>query len=377
MASSSYPAALASGLAGKVVSGQTVAGTTGTVTLPQASYVLTGTSYGIGGTALSGSLTLPSTALVSVAAGSYGVGGNGSLSGLINCSIDGGTNCVTWSSFKSVDMAQAVAGNIKSGSTVAGVTGSYAPPCSSDGQQNCLAIGIFKAGNPTGISTWDLRSGRSLAGVAGALKTNCRNAVNFSYYNYDGAVASLPNTSIVGAGVADYWDTIDDGVSPTTQVTGWSSDNYCDASTFSDVTTTSGGAFFTTCGTSGTCIYKDLISNLQVTGVLSSGANYTTPGSPAIFAWNAAVNACNGSTYGGYPAGTWRLPTQKELFALVEHGMAKLAGTGFAVTSDLGNGLWSATTYSGSTTSAWVITPTRGASQVVVKTGTLAILCVK
>ena len=378
VASSSYPAALASGLASKVVSGQTVAGTTGTVTLPPASYVLTGTSYGIGGTALSGSLTLPAASLVSVAAGSYGVGGTGSLSGLINCSADGVSNCVTSASFKSADMTLAVAGNIKSGAAVAGVTGSYAPPCSSDGQQNCLASGVFKAGNPTGISTWDLRAGQQLAGVAGALKTSCRNAVNTSNFNYDGPVAALPYSAINGAGTADYWDTVDDGGLPTTQVTGWSSDNYCDASTFSDVTTINGGTSFTSCGSSSTCIYKDLISNLQVTGVLASGAiNTTNPGSPASLAWNVAVNTCAGSTYGGYAAGTWRLPTQKELLALTEHGLSKLAGTGFAGASDLGTGLWSATTYYGGGTSAWVITTVRGSSQPVVKTGALSVVCVK
>ena len=370
-----YPAAMASGLALKVVAGQTVAAVAGTVTLPPAAYVLTGTSYGAAA-AIGGSLTLPPAALVSVAAGSYGVGGTGTLSGLINCSADGLTNCVTSGSVKSADMSLALSGNIKSGATVAGVAGSYAAPCLSDGQQNCLTTGVFKAANVTGISTWDLRSGQTLAGISGALKTNCRNTVTSTSFNYDGAVASLPTTAITSGTSADYWDTADDyyGTSATV-VSGWGSNTNCDQTNFTDVTTLNGGSSTTTCGTGSTCIYKDNISNLRVTGALSSAT--TTTGTVTNYTWAQALNTCSISTYGGYAAGSWRLPTQKELFSLYEHGVSGLNATTFISLAALRNlNFWSASSSSSYAVQGWVVAPGTGLVSAMTKTAAGPIVCV-
>jgi len=242
------------------MSGATVAGVAGNVTLPAASNVLTGVIYGTSGTGSTGSLTLPTAANVRTVNGAYGVGGTGTAPTLANCSSDGQTGCVT--------------------------------------------SGILPAAAISGFSTWNIRTGTTLAGLAGTLKTNCRNAVNSTYFNYDGVVASLPATGVTSGTAFDYWDTIDDYYgSATNKVNAWSSDTYCDSTTWTDVTTTDGGTTFTTCASSAAnCQYKDNITNLVTTKVVSASST-----------WIAAVNACAGSTYGGYAAGTWRLPTQKEL----------------------------------------------------------------
>jgi hypothetical protein len=56
----------------KILSGQIMAGINGNVTLPLANKVLTGTSYGIGGNGISGSLTVPAAGNVLAGSGTYG-----------------------------------------------------------------------------------------------------------------------------------------------------------------------------------------------------------------------------------------------------------------------------------------------------------------
>ncbi|MCX6108142.1 MAG: hypothetical protein NTZ90_00885, partial [Proteobacteria bacterium] len=196
LAASPYVAALTTGLASKVLSGNTVAGVAGSVTLPAASNVLTTVNYGAGGTAATGSLTLPTAANVRATNGAYGAGGNSVTPTLGNCAADGSTNCVAVAGYPAANTATFAGSNIQSGYTVAGVVGS-APigSCTTDGQQNCSVSGVFKAANVTGIGIWDLRAGRTMGGISGALKTNCRNSITSATFNYDGALASLPNTS--------------------------------------------------------------------------------------------------------------------------------------------------------------------------------------
>ena len=326
----------------RLLAGVTVAGVTGTLTLPAVKNVLAGTTYGAGGAALSGGLTLPPAASVLATAGSYGVGGSGSTPGL-------------------------------------GI-------CTTDGASNCVVSGLFKAANVSGVSPWDLRAGQSLAGVTGALKTNCRNAANSSVYNYDGPMNGLSTTIQTGGTIIDIWDTLDDYLGATQRVAGWDASTYCDATTFTDVTTTDGGATLVSCGTSNTCIYKDKISNLQVTGLLSPGENttvYPETSSPQFYAWNTAIMACAGSTYGGYAAGTWRLPTQKEALALYEHGFYTLVSSGssgLGSPTDFQNFVLTSTgtaNPSVNTSYAQVITFASGRSGVVAKSGSYYALCVK
>lgn len=72
-----FKAAEISGLADKVISSATVAGESGTVTLPSVNNVLSGSgTYGAGGTALTPSLTLPAAGNVLTGSGAYGSPGS-------------------------------------------------------------------------------------------------------------------------------------------------------------------------------------------------------------------------------------------------------------------------------------------------------------
>ncbi len=172
VAVTSYPAALATGAASKILSGQTLAGVAGNVTLPAAGKVYTGISYGVAGTSITGSLTIPAAGNVLSTAPAYGdpgaqltpslanrgtwdltssfpgggyymgvsnlpaaatiatgtsitgVGGSATLSPA-NCSSNGAVGCVTTATYKSADLTNLSEGNVKNGVTIAGTVGQY------------------------------------------------------------------------------------------------------------------------------------------------------------------------------------------------------------------------------------------------------------
>jgi len=391
VANSMYTAAQSGGIASKILSGSTVAGVTGNVILPTADRVFYGTQYGVSGSGLTGTLTIPSANNVRSGSGSFGIGGNSviptfpdcstdgqtgcaatgptfaaalttglgskivsgytvagiqgtTVSAPANCTFDGATGCIAVPSYPAARIGGFSAANVESGYTIAGVQGSatISPACTADGQQNCSVSGIFKAANVSGISTWDLRAGQVIAGINGALKTNCRNSIDSGYFNYDGPLANLPNTGVTTGTALDFWDTVDDKYGwanngERKKVSSWSTNTLCDVSTFIDVTTTNGGVSFTTCGSNSTCIFKDQISGLQVTGIIDTSGSSTVVPSPPVGKlynfdnWAVAVKTCAASSIGGYASGSWRLPTQKELMALYEHGIASLGANNYFV----------------------------------------------
>ncbi len=276
--------------------------------------------------------------------------------------------------------ADITAANIASGVTIFGTTGTATTltQCTSGVQATCESDTACRWN--TGaceINPWHIRAGITVASKAGSLKANCRNTVNNTYYNWDGSVASLINSGSTAGTAYDFWDTIDDyyGYGPN-KVTAWSSNTQCDSSNWTDVTTTNGGSSFTTCGTSSTCIYRDELSGLRVKGILSSGNNTTNTASPATYTWSAAINACNGSTYGGYGAGTWRLPTQKELMSLYEHGIVSRVAAGFHTLGNLQDYYWSSSGRSISTGNGWAVYLSYGTTYNHPKTNGYWVLCV-
>jgi hypothetical protein len=346
-----FKAADATSLAPKIVAGYSVAGVMGNVTLPPEADVKLGVTYGVGGTSL---------------LGSYSSGGGAS-----NCDSATHTSCLATASFPSIDPTQIQPNSLRLGTTIAGVGGSIAN-CSADGSSSCYVEGTFKAVDYVALtdSAWNIRAGTNIAGVPGQLKTNCRNTVNSTYFNYDGPVAALPSTSDTTGTLLDFWDTLDDyqGWS-NNSVTAWSPDTLCDSSVWDDKTTTDGGSTFTTCSSApANCIYKDKISNLEVTAIVSN----------TNIGWPAAVLECNSSTYGGYSAGTWRLPTQKELMALYEHGIVSMASVDFisASTMQLEN-FWSASSDAAAPENAWSAVIGTGATSKGDKDTTYKVLCVK
>ncbi|MBM4253705.1 MAG: DUF1566 domain-containing protein [Deltaproteobacteria bacterium] len=72
--------------------------------------------------------------------------------------------------------------------------------------------------------------------------------------------------------------------------------------------------------------------------------------------WANAVNTCISSTYGGYPAGTWRLPTQKELMTLYINGIAAKQSPSFITLTNMQAKFWTASSDSSDTTKAWYVT---------------------
>jgi hypothetical protein len=368
-----------------------------------------------------------------------GVAGNATLESHIDCAADGALGCVTVAGFKAANMTNAVAGNIKNGVTIAGVAGQYPSAtyplpsasatadfttlnsqitsstafewwdsagtrytgagdnklssggyiltgntifgvsgtvvaeshsnCAADGATGCITVAAYPAAKVANISTWDLRAGQTFGGITGALKTNCRNAVSTAF-NYDGAVSSLLNTAVATGTAYDYWDTVDDASGfAANKVTAWSSNTYCDSSTWTDVTTTDGGNTTSTCATSpAACQYKDNITNLVTTKVVSASST-----------WSAAVNACASSTYGGYAAGTWRLPTQKELMSLYEHGIVSLANANFMTRANMQNYFWSSSSGStdSGTTRAWNVLLANGDTNANVRTDAYYAVCVR
>jgi len=354
-------------LPNNIATGVTIAGVAGTAVVESHASCTTDGASGCVATS-----TFPAAKLSTFSSSDIRTGNTvaGVAGALANCAADGATNCIAVSTFKAADMGVAIAGNIVSGATIASVPGSAiaGSACSSDGQQNCSVSGVFKAANVTGISTWDLRAGLSLGGITGALKTNCRNAVSTAF-NYNGDVSSLPNTAVAAGGAYDYWDTVDDFAGfATNMVTAWSSNTYCDSSTWTDVTTTDGGSTLSTCASSAAaCQYKDNITNLVTTKVVSTPSN-----------WSVAVNACASSTYGGYAAGTWRLPTQKELMSQYEHGIVSVVSANFMSLANMqAHYFWSSSTNSTSTTYAWNVLLAYGVTDYGTKTNTNYVSCVK
>jgi hypothetical protein len=223
--------------------------------------------------------------------------------------------------------------------------------CGSDGQVGCVTTATFPAANPAAINTWDLRYGKTFGGVTGQLKTNCRNTVNNASYNFDGAIGNLDDTAIATGTHPDFWDTSDDshGLQGII-VDGWGAETHCDTDNFEDVTTLDGGSTQNTCGFGDVCIFRDKVTNLRFMAPSSKFSSVT---------WSQAVEACHSSTYGGYPATYWRLPTQKELFSLYEHGLVSLAGSGigveFGAVSAMASKFWTATTNVSNTANAWTV----------------------
>ena len=332
-------------LAGNIKSGVSVAGVAGNVTLPAASDVKSGTtSYGATGTEFIPSYSPDFPDLANVKTTDTVNGAAGTL-----------------------DLSNLLAGNIKSGETVAGVAGEYS----------------FAAPD-----AWDLRAGTTVGGVTGKLKVNCRNAVRLS-----GTTGFFDNTTSPAAAGSDIWDTIDDynGLPAFTDFpSSWSvANNYCggvddpnlssdDDNVWKDVTTAgTGGA---SCadkpdgspGSPERCTMQDKISGLKWSELASSSAT-----------WQDAITTCNGSIHNGQTAGSWRLPTQKELLDAYNHGITSAARTD-AYWMTLGNMqslFWSSSSSSRWPTGAWVVVLVDGTAwQTAMGTGKFgnnAVVCVQ
>jgi hypothetical protein len=90
------------------------------------------------------------------------------------------------------------ASNVVSGATIFGTTGTTTvmTQCTSGVQATCESDTAcrWNAGSCE-INPWHIRAGITVASKAGSLKANCRNTINSTYYNWDGAIGSLTNAA--------------------------------------------------------------------------------------------------------------------------------------------------------------------------------------
>jgi len=329
-------ATIVAALAAKVVVGASVAGVAGTYTpdFPAVANVLsTDTVNGSAGTlgncvsAVSQSCYATGTYYASTMCGSDGA---------VSCVVDNGTN------YKAAASGVLLAGNIKRGSILGGVTGNYPsatsplPRYSDDGATTgttgvdetdltsfatqVKAAGTFEFWDASGVrrtgsgdadivaanikdtvafenlsitgtaapALWDLRAGASFGSVTGKLKVNCRNAVNNTYYNYDGAVGSITDSGTTAGTAFDIWDTIDDyyGQPASTGFpAAWTvTSNYCggvesvadDDKAWKDITTTAAMAPSTCTADAARYTSKDKSSWLERRRFQRSGTWITT-----------------------------------------------------------------------------------------------------
>ncbi len=188
-----------------------------------------------------------------------------------NCAADGATNCVAVDSFPAA-LASGAASKLLSGQTLAGVSGNVMLPAVGKVLTG-TAFGVGGIGSTgtysvTAPDPWDIRFGTTVNGISGKLKTACRNAVNSTKYNFDGSLSGLGDAAITSGSIADVWDTVDDwnnsGAVPSALPSGW--DNYLcggvetsagDDKVWKDVTTAG-------CSSSTSqCRFKDKISRLE------------------------------------------------------------------------------------------------------------------
>ena len=351
-----YAAAVVTGAADKVLSGQTVGGVAGNITLPAVTAVVSGTQYGVNGTGLSGSvvlpaenkvltgtafgpgsvttgsLTLPLAANVRSSNGSYGVGGSGSSPSLLDCTDGGLTGCVTSSTYKSMNLSAVggatalaastftggglatsgdfefwnstgtrvvvtgsnllAAANIKTGNTIFGVGGSYsgtAPAtCAVDGGSNCVVDGTsYVAATKANAVAGNIKSGVALGGVTG---------------DYPSATNKLPaaagtdltnlNTQMVSGASFQWFD------ASGTRRTGTGDANIAVGNI------KSGTAIFGITGTFGTSCTSD--------GQQSCLTSVSYPAAKLGASYLDAANIKSGVTIGGiagqYPSATYKLP---------------------------------------------------------------------
>ena len=327
----------------------------------------------------------------------------------INGDSQTGTKSCSGSS-STQDCTPPAAWDLRAGTTVSGVTGKLKVNCRNAatlasfdidvGQSATVAVaspGVFT------ITAHGLTDGTTVRLNYSTAPTGLNNSttyyvVNASTNSFQLSAISggtgINVTSLAGANVTvhrwqatpavvDIWDTIDDynglpastGFPPTWSV----ANNYCggveatagDDNVWKDVTTTDGTTASTCTETSANCTMKDKISGLKWS------KSYQVSGSQTTMPWWAAVTYCNASGYNGQTAGSWRLPTQKELMNAYEHGITSAASTDWMTLANMRTYFWSASSHSLSTFNAWIVNLANGSPNYNPKGTTNVVVCVQ
>lgn len=133
---------------------------------------------------------------------------NGSPGTLAECASDGQTSCIANANFKAVDMTIAIATNIKTSTTLAGVSGSFSgaalPDCATDGEVGCTTVAAFKAADMSVLIPENIKSGITISGQAGGYPS--------ATYPLAGATAAADltaatmNTKLASATAFEFFD---------------------------------------------------------------------------------------------------------------------------------------------------------------------------
>ena len=333
----------------------------------------------------------------------------GVLGTLADCSTNGTSGCVTTSTYKSADLSNLSAGNIKNGVAIAGTTGSYpsagSPLACADSTAD-LDLATFDAkiksaanfewfdslGNryanagDTDITAANIANNVTIFGATGNLVAggaSCTGdgqegcTTTSTYKSVDTSVLStwdirkgksaggitgsiafyknMANTTLfnrtTGTGasaVLDIYDTIDD----------YNGDG-------SSFPTQNPGGWDQATGANWTQVVASTVYKDNITGLVWLKDN----GSTAV-TWEAAITACENETSGSRT--DWRLPTQKELMQAYTDGIwSQKTNLSLQVAY-----YWSASSLSDYTTYAWVLNPYSGGTYSLNKTNTPRLACV-
>ena len=170
-----YAAAITAGVAAKVLTGQSVAGISGSATSAPANCAADGATNCVAVTNFPAVNKVTNLAALNLAKISSSVTVGGVVGTMADCSADGTTGCLTVTAFPSANTSGAAA-KIISGQTLAGISGSAtaAPSnCAADGATGCVAVALFPAvDKATKLSAGNaakIRSSLTIAGVVGTL----------------------------------------------------------------------------------------------------------------------------------------------------------------------------------------------------------------
>ena len=218
-----YKAALTTGAADKILFGQSLAGVSGNITLPAVGSVLDSETFGVGGNGSTGAIAdcssngqdscyldsgasfdagdlsnlskgnIKSGVTIAGQAGDYpsstyplpSASVTADLdSATFNAKVKSGAAFEYWTSDGSYQIgagdADIAAGNILSGVSIFGTSGSVAAPqCTAGTQGPCESDSACRwTGSACELNPWHIRSGITIAGQSGSIKTNCRNLAN-------------------------------------------------------------------------------------------------------------------------------------------------------------------------------------------------------
>ena len=358
LATASYTAAATAGLADKILSGQTVAGVSGNVTLPAVGKVLTGTDFGVGGTGSSGSLTLPVAGDVLTSSGTYGDPGAAvtpsyspdfpAVGNVLSVdTVDGAAGTLILPSAIDVrDTVQyGVAGtgstgsylpdlpdvaNVRNNDTVGGAAGTLTLPIVS----NVLANSSYGSAGNSHIGTLTLPaggkvlSGSGTYGIAGngttptlTLPTAGDVLTGSGTYGDPGAALTPSFTpDFPAAGNVLSTDTVDGAVGTLTLPTASNvlagSGTYGVGGTASTPTLTlptaanvrAANGNFGVAGTGTTPTLTDCSSDGDTDCVVDDGTNYKAVASAVLWAGNIKRGTQIGGVTGNFPSATYPLP---------------------------------------------------------------------